>query len=223
MKILFSVCACAFLLVLAVPARGQDDDGAAERMLLLEMNRIQSVFQLAHNGIVGSRQLEPVGEQIDKFSELQLKREEIQKSINLVGGIKDREERMEKWQQILTSMKSLETELKENVLLPHQNDMLKQSEFSLLLSRLNGDFAKVIETYYNEQFGLTEKQAEQLVKLRKEISDKKRELSQEYNRKIQELEKRNREKLSSIFSPRQKEMIERLSGKKLVVTNSAGK
>jgi vacuolar-type H+-ATPase subunit I/STV1 len=212
MKTLFSFVTCSYLILFSNVVTGQDDE-AVERMLILQLNRIQSVFQLAQNGMVGSRQFEPIPEQVDKFAELQLKREEIQKAIAQVGKTEDRTERMAKWQAILDSMKSLEAELKEDILLPHQIDMLKQKEFSLLLTQLNGDFEKVIETYYDEQFGLTKKQAEQLAVLRDEISAEKRKLSEEYQKKLQKLEAKQKEKLSSVFSPRKKEIIEGLSGK----------
>jgi hypothetical protein len=167
--------------------------------------------------------LEPVEEQISKFSELQLQKEAIQKAIPIAAKTKDQKERIAKLRSVLDEMQSLESSLKEKILLPHQKEMLKQTEFSLLLSRLNGDIAKVIDMYYEEQFELTKKQEEQLADLRAENDAKKRALGREYQKKLQELDVENSKKLTSIFSPRQREIIERLSGKKIVPDYAVGK
>ena len=61
---------------------------ATEAEIIEGLNRIQGIFQLANNGIVGTTSLEPVQFQVEQFEELQKQREVLQKKLPLPSQLK---------------------------------------------------------------------------------------------------------------------------------------
>ena len=186
-----------------------------EHKLYDDLNRINQMFHMAHNRIAGTDLLEPVETQKQAFADIQKRKEEVGKLTRaaMSGPV---EGRMEKLKLVRESLRELERELTEEILLPHQTTALRQAEFARLLSERGGDYSRVITDYYGENFDLTKEQKRDIQELNNEAALEFQKVQQEYARKVQKIRAKTRTSLKNIFTPKQIELVERLSGKKLV-------
>jgi len=183
-----------------------------ETILANDLNRLQTFFMLAHNGINGSQRMEPTEEQRQAFSKLQSERELIQTQISEAIKEKDRPTRIVKMEALKESLSALEKSLTSEILLPHQLEDLRKAEFAQYLRQFKGDFARVVENYYGREFGMTSSQKKRWETLRKSQELKKQEANREYNEKLRKIEDEARAELAEIFTPKQAKMIRELSG-----------
>jgi hypothetical protein len=192
-----------------------------EMELANDLNRMQYLFILANNGLNGAMDFEPVATQLESFQKLQDEKAIIDQELRQLP--KELGARLEKLAGIKIMLKNLETELTETILLPHQVELLRQSEFEHLVTRYSGNFATVVENYYKEEFDLHPTQQEKLDELRKEQSKAIRIANEDYNKKLRQIELDSRKKMAVIFTPKQVEIIERLSGKPLIPKSQSPK
>ena len=121
-------------------------------------------------------------------------------------------------QAVYLGLKTLEDKLTSDILLPNQVELLRQSEFASLLQRYNGDFDKTISQFYDVEFNLTTEQKKLVRDLQVEKRAKIRKLALEYQRQVQDVQNESKRRLASVLTPKQRTIIEKLSGEKLITS-----
>jgi len=189
--------------------------------LIEEINRIQYMFMHAQNMVLGTRQLGAIDSQKEALRELLVRKEAVGNSMHeMVKGTPA--ERIARMEKVLAGLKILEKEFKADILLPHQAQELGYKEFKHLVKLHSGDFARVVTTYYREDFSFSDSQKERLLELRKETGAKRKEITDEYKKKIAELDSETGVKLGKILTPKQRMILEERSGQKLTEQNNKG-
>ncbi len=188
-----------------------------QKELTDEINRLEFMFYSAQLHIKADNQLEVHAEQRDQFDKLTERRKLLNEQRRAIFA-GPQEGRIEKLKAVRDALGELDRQLKEDILLPHQVVLLGHKEFEQLLLNARGNFAKVIKTYYEDEFQLSAEQEEKLENLNKETEKKLRELAAEYAKQVDDVKAEAHQKLGNIFTLKQRARIEELSGKKFSQT-----
>lgn len=221
--LLVVACLMQFTLICSGQDKAKVGPDETEVQMANEYNRIQMFFNIARNKMVGVNDVEATADQIESFKALEKKREEVQRLISGTVKIKELDKRLAAFDSVILKMAELETTLVSEILLPHQVTVLKQREFENLLGKYGGDFEKVIEDYYGEKFGMTEKQKAAFQKIRKKQVEEKQRAGIEYSQKLRDIDLATKAKLGNIFNLKQVAMIKELSGLDLKATVDTSK
>ncbi len=184
----------------------------------IEFNRMQHTFSAAlslinRTDLGRPDRLATTREQKEKFIEFDERREALTATLSdvLKGS---EEERRANCLELIKKFKLMETELKEEILLPFQVERLEKATFLRQVRNFRGNYSRVIDiSYYRRFFHISDQQKQQLETLNMEKEKEIQKILKERKERIAEVETRSRKELRRLFTKEQEKVMEDLSGR----------
>ena len=213
------ICTLIIAIALLSPSIAKAQPDEQELSLALEINRIQAVLNAAENQILRTNWLEPSEDQREALQELLKSKTAIREAMRNATQL-PLSDRIQALKGVQASLQAVEGELRTEILLPHQLIPFDHQEFENLLFLHQGDYVKVVGTYYGKQFDLSVEQKKKLDSVKQKTSEKLEQLRVQFEIDKAGIGNDARKELAGIFTPEQVKFIEKVSGEKLVPEES---
>lgn len=150
----------------------------------------------------------------DQQKQLKALNEEYQSLIDQIKSLGDSPmESNAKMALFVQKMDSLTKTLNKEILLPHQSVLVESLVFSKILKHRGGSWLAAIQTYYRDQFNLSDKQKEEFKTIEKKVGEEIAEAKEKFLKEVEQIKLDAKKDINAVLEPEQKQLLERLEDK----------
>ncbi len=171
------------LVFATVPAIAQTNDDIE---IAATLNRISTTLRLAHreSGKTGS-DLELVDEQKSQLTYLRSEYKELVQSYYQLETVEKNDRAA--LEQLVAGLPGLEQKLNDEILLPHQVQILRAKVFNKFVLEHNGNMLKAMASNYPHEFRLDDGQKKRLQEIEDRVSKEMEEVKKRFEREVLEI------------------------------------
>jgi hypothetical protein len=111
--------------------------------------------------------------------------------------------------EVADKLAGLEERLHDQVLLPHQSDLLRAKVFNFMVSHHKGSALKAVVSNFRTEFGLSDEQLKRLNEIQKSTSTEVAELRKKFENELKALQQRALTEAETVLTPDQVQKLRR--------------
>lgn len=201
---------CVFLFIVLVSvglAFGQDVDITKKSELETgaSFRRLSDMLRYVHRQLIeGNSNLDLVDFQREKLSDLRTK---YSAAVAAFAEVENKDPSIS-LPPLIRAVEQLDRELRAEILVDGQYEVVRTSVFLETLEKSGGDFVAVIFDNYLDELGLTDKQYKEVVGLRKKTDERLLAAKRKYEKEVREILDASKNNFSTLLNDSQKGIMD---------------